>query len=170
MSNELSRFLDLYGTVVEATNDWIRTTPPELLDWIPDDGPGNLFTDARGKLSIRQFYAHLVSSDHVQSPQLWSCDDGASIVSSDKDCAAALMASDNLVGDATKLHQEDMENFAKITDGQMEKTVTRGTHQWSVAGYLWTIYSHRAFHVGNMDIYLRERKVAPPNYYPAIMR
>ena len=57
-----------------------------------------------------------------------------------------------------------------LTDAQMEKTVLRGDHQWTIAGYLWSIYSHRAFHVGNMDIYLRERHVVPPNYYPAIMR
>ena len=48
-----------------------------------------------------------------------------------------------------------MADFGKITDTQMEKTVLRGDHQWTIAGYLWSIYSHRAFHVGNMDIYLR---------------
>ena len=80
------------------------------------------------------------------------------------------MASDDLVADATRLHEQDMADFGKITDAQMEKTVLRGDHQWTIAGYLWSIYSHRAFHVGNMDIYLRERQVVPPNYYPAIMR
>jgi hypothetical protein len=170
MSNELNRFLDLYGTVVAATNDWIKATPPEVLDWIPDEGPGNLFTDARGKLSIRLFYVHLVSSDHKQAPQLWSCDEGATIVPSDRELADKLMASDDLVGDAARLHEQDMADFGKITDTQMEKTVLRGDHQWTIAGYLWSIYSHRAFHVGNMDIYLRERHVVPPNYYPAIMR
>ncbi len=170
MSNELNRFLDLYGAVARATNEWVAAAPAELLDWIPDDGPDSEFIDGRGRLSIKTFYIHLVVGDHVQAPQLSSCADGATIAFSDQAVTDRLAASGNLVEDAMKLHDEDMAHFRAITDAQMEKTIYRGKTEWTVAAYLWTIYSHRAFHIGNMDIYLRTSHIAPPAYYPAIQR
>ena len=68
------------------------------------------------------------------------------------------------------LHAETMGHFRAIDDARMEATVYRGDHAWTVAGYLWSIYSHRGFHVGNMDIYLRAKGIKPPAYYPAIQR
>lgn len=170
MSSELDRFLDLYGNVARATNEWIAAAPADLLDWVPDEKPESEFVDRRGRLSIRTFYVHLVMGDHVQAPQLSSCEDGATIETSDRALADRLMASETLVEDAMKLHDEDMAHFRAITDAQMEKTVYRDRHPWTVASYLWSIYSHRAFHIGNMDIYLREARIAPPAYYPAIQR
>lgn len=170
MSQELNRFLELYGNVARATNDWIAAAPDELLDWIPDDGPDSGFIDGRGRLSLRTLYIHLVMGDHVQAPQLASCEDGAKLVWADQDLADRLTASRDLVGDAARLHEEDMAHFRAISDAQMEKTVYRGKHRWTVASYLWSIYSHRAFHIGNMDIYLRASHVPPPAYYPAIQR
>jgi len=170
MSSELNRVLELYGNVARATNEWVAAAPADLLDWIPDDGPGSEFIDGRGRLSIRTLYVHLVMGDHVQAPQLSSCKAGATITFSDPALTERLMASKDLVGDAMKLHEEDMAQFRAITEEQMEKTVYRGRKEWTVASYLWSIYSHRAFHVGNMDIYLRASRIAPPAYYPAIRR
>jgi len=170
MSGELDRFLDLYGNVARATNAWMAAAPPELHDWIPDDGPGSQFIDGRGRLSLKGFYIHLVMGDHVQAPQLAACADGATITVSDKAVAERLAASEDLVGDAIKLHEQDMVHFRAISDAQMEKTIYRGKHEWTVASYLWSIYSHRAFHIGNMDMHLRARQIAPPAYYPAIER
>lgn len=168
MTTELNRFLDLYKNVAQATIAWVDAAPADVLDWIPDEEEGSRFIDGRGRLSIKTHFIHLVVGDHVQAPQLAECEAGAVLSIFDKALAERLKASSDLIGEADALHQADMAHLQSITDDQMEKTIFRGEHLWTVADYLWSIYSHRAFHIGNMDIYLRAAKIKPPAYYPAI--
>ena len=162
MGTEIERFLDLYGALARVTHDWIAAAPDDVLEWVPVAGEGSLF------MSILGQYIHIIVGDHVQAPQLATCDDGAKIDAFDKNIAAKLRASPTLIDDAKAMHDEDMTHFAAIGEAQMEKPILRGQHQWRLADYLWSIYSHRAFHVGNMDIYLRACGVTPPAFYPTI--
>jgi len=36
---------------------------------------------------------------------------------------------------------------------------------WTVMGFLWGIYSHRSYHLGNIDIYLREADEQAPDFF-----
>jgi uncharacterized damage-inducible protein DinB len=167
-TSEIERFLELYGALARVTHDWIAAAPDDVLEWVPVDGEGSLFIDGRGRMSILGQYIHISVGDHVQAPQLATCEDGAALNAFDKDIAARLRASPDLIDDARAMHDEDMTHFAAITETQMEKHIFRGEHQWRLVDYLWSIYSHRAFHVGNMDIYLRAAGVTPPAFYPRI--
>jgi uncharacterized damage-inducible protein DinB len=166
--SEIERFLKLYGALARATHDWIAAAPDDVLEWVPVDSEDSLFIDGRGRMSILGQYIHIIVGDHVQAPQLANCDDGAALNAFDKDIAGRLRASPTLIHDAKAMHDEDMKHFASISEAQLEKHVLRGEHQWRLADYLWSIYSHRAFHVGNMDIYLRATGITPPAYYPSI--
>ena len=33
-------------------------------------------------------------------------------------------------------------------------------------GLLWVTYAHRAFHLGNIDIYLRQSDIVVPEFHP----
>jgi uncharacterized damage-inducible protein DinB len=168
MTSEIERFLELYGALARVTHDWIRAAPDDVLEWIPVEGPESLFIDRRGRMSIVGQYIHIIVGDHVQAPQLANCADGAKLNAFDKDLSARLRESPDLVEDAEAMHLDDMGHFAAISEAQMEKHVYRGEHRWRLADYLWSLYSHRAFHVGNMDIYLRVAGATPPAVYPRI--
>ena len=32
-------------------------------------------------------------------------------------------------------------------------------------GFLWAIYAHRAYHLGNIDIYLRQSDTKAPDFF-----
>ena len=168
MGYEIERFLELYGALARVTHDWITAAPDDVLEWVPVDGPESLFIDGRGRMSILGQYIHIIVGDHVQAPQLATCADGARLNAFDKDIAEHLRASPDLIDDARAMHEDDMGHFRSITEAQMEKHVFRGEHRWRLADYLWSFYSHSAFHVGNMDIYLRAAGVSPPAFYPRI--
>jgi hypothetical protein len=41
-----------------------------------------------------------------------------------------------------------------------------GDHSvWSVMSFLWGLYAHRAYHLGNIDLYLRQADAPAPNFY-----
>ena len=47
----------------------------------------------------------------------------------------------------------------------LEKRVSFVGREWSGMGLLWGMYAHRAFHVGNIDIYLRQSDVVGPEFF-----
>ena len=55
--------------------------------------------------------------------------------------------------------------FAGLSPSQLDKQVVWVGRSWSVMGFLWAAYAHRAFHIGNIDIYLRQADVVAPEFF-----
>ena len=61
---------------------------------------------------------------------------------------------------------------AGLSQAQLDKQVVWAGRTWTVMGFLWGAYAHRAFHIGNIDIYLRQADVVAPEFFefnPATM-
>ena len=109
----------------------------------------------------------IITEDPFRRPGLLDGPDrGAETPLSEDEQAKVRKRLQRLVGDPLRRVLDDDE-FTGFTRRQY-KHVFRGEHQWRLADYLWSLYSHRAFHVGNMDIYLRAAGVTPPVFYPRI--
>ena len=62
--------------------------------------------------------------------------------------------------------------FAGLSQAQLDRHVVWVGRTWTVMGFLWAAYAHRAFHIGNIDIYLRQADVVAPEFFefdPAVM-
>jgi uncharacterized damage-inducible protein DinB len=55
--------------------------------------------------------------------------------------------------------------FRSYTDEQLSKKITWTGREWTIMEFLWAIYSHRSYHLGNMDIYLREADEKAPDFF-----
>jgi hypothetical protein len=79
----------------------------------------------------------------------------------------AHLSSGDVVAEAAKLHQEDMSRLRSYDDDVLRKTVRFAGDDtiWSVMGFLWSLYAHRAYHLGNIDIYIRQADVPAPDFY-----
>jgi uncharacterized damage-inducible protein DinB len=55
--------------------------------------------------------------------------------------------------------------FAGLSQSQLDKHVVWAGRRWTVMGFLWGAYAHRAFHIGNIDIYLRQAGVVAPEFF-----
>ena len=55
--------------------------------------------------------------------------------------------------------------FAALSQAQLDKRVVWVGRTWTVMGFLWGAYAHRAFHIGNIDIYLRQADVVAPEFF-----
>ena len=58
-----------------------------------------------------------------------------------------------------------MAAFAALSQSQLDKHVVWVGRTWTVMGFLWAIYAHRAFHIGNIDTYLRQADVVAPEFF-----
>jgi uncharacterized damage-inducible protein DinB len=55
--------------------------------------------------------------------------------------------------------------FAGLSAAQLDRRVVWVGRTWTVMGFLWGAYAHRAFHIGNIDIYLRQADVVAPEFF-----
>lgn len=166
LSAERDRFLSLFDRLVESTDTWVEVTPADKLDWVPIRQPSVRFGERLSEVTSRNLYIHTIVGEHCWARSLAACDDGATIKPPlDMDLSAELADDDDLVGRARALHKENMALFASYSEEQLGKSIMFNGRSWTVAGLLWGIYAHRAFHLGNIDIHTRQAGVEPPDFF-----
>lgn len=169
---EIDRFRVLFDRLVTVTNDWISQTPQDKLEWVPVDNPNVRFGDRVSRVTIKGLYVHVAVGEHHWLRDLKQCQDGA-IISTPRnpDLTARLMC-DDFVAEAMKLHRGNMQTLDTFTDDDLRKSICFSDCTWSAMGFLWAIYAHRAYHLGNIDIYLRQSGTRAPdffNFHPTMM-
>jgi uncharacterized damage-inducible protein DinB len=168
MPQELDRFLTLFDGLFISTNSWMTGTPKEKHDWVPFDNPNMKFGDRISTITIKSVYIHTLVGEHFWARTLKDCEDGVAL-KHDRDSVVALSqklaASDDLIGDAMKLHNDNMALFRSYSEEQLVKKIKWSGRQWTVMGFLWAIYSHRSYHLGNIDIFMREADEAAPDFF-----
>jgi|SRR5262245_4715819 len=171
---EFNRFLVLFDRLVSETCVWFERTPPEKLDWLPIDNPNVRFGDRVSRVTIQSLFIHMAVADHKLIKGMAECDSGALLpLPGDPELSARLKEGD-LVSNTAALHEEDMRRLRSYDETILNKTVRFAGDQttWSVMGFLWGLYAHRAYHLGNLDIYVRQANVDAPDFYsfnPKIM-
>ncbi|MDA1324721.1 MAG: hypothetical protein O3C34_08240 [Proteobacteria bacterium] len=168
MPQELDRFLALFDGLFISTNSWMTGTPKEKQDWVPFENPNMKFGDRISTITIRSVYIHTIVGEHSWARVLKDCEDGA-VLKHDRERIVALTetlaSSDDLLADAMKLHTDNMTLFRGYSDDQLEKKIKWSGREWTVMGFLWAIYSHRSYHLGNIDIFMRESDEAAPDFF-----
>ena len=163
--NEFGRFMVLQECLSGATNDWIAKTPKDKLDWIPVDNPNVRFGDRVSVVTIKSLYIHMAVEEYQFVRFLKDCENDTALpLPRDPDLTAKLTSGD-FVGEAAKLHEESVRTLRGYTDEQLRKTVRFADRTWTVMGFLWALYAHRAYHLGNIDIYLRQSNTPAPSYF-----
>lgn len=166
MSPELDRFLKLFDALYISSEKWIANAPRETLDWVPFDNPGMKFGDRISTITVRNLYIHTIAGEVGWAKMLKDCEEGAALTPvPDPELNDRLVRTDDLVGETRKLHDANMKLFASYGDDQLAKWITWVGREWTVMGFLWGIYSHRSYHLGNIDLYLREADAKAPDFF-----
>lgn len=168
MPQELDRFLKLFDALVDSNNSWLAGTPKEKLEWVPFDNENMKFGDRISVITIKSVYIHTIVGEHIWARMLKDCGDGASLKFARDEVVALsgrLTTAKDLVGEAMTLHADNMRNFTSYTDDQLAKAVEWSGRKWTIMGFLWGIYSHRSYHLGNIDILMREADQKAPDFF-----
>ena len=165
---EFDRFVVLFDRLAQATDQWIARTPKDKLDWIPVDNPNVRFGDRVSLVTIRSLYIHVAVEEYHRMRFLRDCDDGATVPIPKDPVLTARLANGDLVREAARLHEESMTNLRSFADVQLQKTIRFSDRTWTMIELLWAMYAHRAYHLGNIDIYLRQSDTPAPNFFSSI--
>lgn len=164
---EFKRFLVLYDRLVNETYQWMEATPEDKLNWLPIDTPYVRFGDRLTEVTIKTLYIHMAMAEYKWIPNLMTCAEGDTIaLPRDAELMRKLVEGDTLE-EGRKMHQQNMAHLAEYTDEILSKKVSFAGDgsQWSGMGFLWGMYGHRSYHLGNLDIYLRQSDTPTPDFY-----
>lgn len=165
--SELQRFLVLFDRLVTETDLWIRNTPPDRLDWLPIDTPHVRFGDRLTTVTIKSLYVHMAVAEHHWSRNLRDCAAGEEIPLPRGSAFGAELTAGDFVALARRSHEENLEILRDFSPEILAKPISfagDGSH-WTVMGFLWGMYGHRAYHLGNLDIYLRQSDNETPDFF-----
>ena len=169
---EHERFLTLFQRMVDHTDAWIAKTPKDKLDWVPIQTSAMRFGDRVSRVTIKGLIAHIVVGEDHWAHSLPAVADGAVMPIPQYSALQDEFEKGDFQEIAHRTQKTIMSSFAALTPAQLEKKVVWAGRTWSVMGFLWAAYAHRAFHIGNIDIYLRQADVVAPEFFefnPAMM-
>jgi len=166
--NEHRRFLELFDALFVSNNKWMEVTPAEKLEWVPLDNPNMKFGDRISTITIKSVYIHTIVGECGWARMLGACKNGATLapdLAQGKVLTEQLDKSSDLLGDTMRLHRENMKRFGDYDQHCLDKKIRWMDRDWSVMGFLWGIYSHRSYHLGNIDLLLREADAPAPDFF-----
>jgi uncharacterized damage-inducible protein DinB len=164
-SAEHERFLTLYDRLVTHTSAWLSATPDDRVDWEPIQSDTMRFGDRVSRITIKGVIAHTVASEAHWARLLNEIDDGDRMpVPGASELVRQLEGAD-FDSVAKTAEAQTLVLLRSLSESQLRKTVIWQDRTWTVMGFLWGIYAHRAFHVGNIDILLRQAGVLAPDFF-----
>lgn len=169
---EHERFLTLFQRLVDHTDAWIAKTPAEKLDWVPIQTSAMRFGDRVAKVTVKGLIAHIVVGEAFWADYFLDCGDGEMVPPPFTALGKEFENTPDFRKVTHRAQAENMRNFSALSATQLARRVVWAKREWTVMGFLWGAFAHRAFHIGNIDIYLRQADVVAPEFFefnPATM-
>lgn len=162
---ERDRFLTLFDRLAGSTAQMVEAMPAEKREAVPIESPSVRFGDRISRVTAKDLFIHTIVAEHCWARDLSNCGD-SDVIALPRD--AALMqdlAGTDYLTRAKSIHANNLAIFARLDEKQLAKSITFNGSGWTVMGLLWGIYSHRAFHLGNIDIYVRQFGTEPIDFF-----
>ena len=152
MQQEFARFLHLFDQMVLFGEGWIDRMRPDQLDWAPIENPSMKFGDRVSRITVKGLVIHLIVGEKHWVEQLRACAPGATIPTPKNPELEREIAAGDFRARALAMHREHMAALRTYDDATLAKPIVFSERQWTVMGFCWAMYSHSAFHLGNIDI------------------
>lgn len=163
--SEFDRFLILFDRMFDFVETYIHKTPADKYEWIPIDGPGVSFGDRLENITIKGLYVHLITSEDGFVRSLLEIEDHGEIPLPINKSLNDKVYDGDFITLGREIHQNCMEMLKTLSSKELAKTVWFQGGEYSMMGFLWAMYSHYAYHLGNIDIYMRQGDMKPTAFF-----
>ncbi len=165
MTDEFARFLTLFDQMALFTEAWLDKMPPGKIDWAPIENSSMRFGDRVSRITAKGLILHICVGERHWITQIpASAPGGVIAIPKNPDLERSLAAGDFRDG-ARAMHRENMDLLKAYRREDLDKAVVFADRQYTGIGLLWAMYAHRAFHLGNIDIYLRQTDTIAPDFF-----
>lgn len=163
--SEFDRFLIMFDRMFDFVETYIHKTPEDKYDWQPVEGPGVSFGDRLDNVTIKSLYIHLTASEDGFIRALCDPDRGIEMpIPINKKLTNKLLKGD-FVKLGRELHEECMVMLKELSPEMLADTVWFQGSEYTTMGFLWALYGHYAYHLGNIDTYMRQGDMGPTAFF-----
>ncbi len=164
--DELRRFTSLFDQLVEHTFSYLaRIDDLASYATVPIDSDVNFLGTRVNRIHIGSLLRHYVVAEAHWFAQLARAEDGAIIPFPDN--AAILEGIEDgepLLHAYRTIYLRAKQDLASIGGDDLNKRIRFAGRNYTVMGMLWTILSHHSFHLGQIDLLMRQQNIQPPEY------
>ena len=162
---ERDRFLTLFDRLAVSMTQMVELMPAERRDAVPIENASMRFGDRLTRVTAKNLFIHTIVAEHCWARDLGGCEDGA-VIALPRDAALTQqLSNDDYLNKAKSIHSNNVAIFSQFDGDRLAKKISFNSSDWTVIGLLWGIYAHRAFHLGNIDIYVRQFGTEPLDFF-----
>ena len=165
ISDELCRFIRLHDGMAAMNRSWLELAPPEKLDWVPSEDAIHRFGDGRTPVTIRNLFIHVAVAENVWIGALAAALENDRMPSPSNEALSRRLAAGDLVAEVARLHAETLSIVRGLTQADLDKKIVAARRRWTGIEFLWGVHTHRAFHLGHLDLYLRMNDRPTPEFF-----
>ncbi|MES2364415.1 MAG: DinB family protein [Pseudomonadota bacterium] len=163
--NELKRFISLFDQQVIHTFDYLDMLRDTHWYAIPKDSE-TLFLGTRvNKITIGALTRHLVNAESHWFRQLASLPALATMPLPGKSGSLEGVSDGVALIDAYRaMHATNLEYLHALRPADLEKEFVFTGRRYTGIGFLWSVLGHHAYHLGQIDLLMRQQGLAAPEY------
>lgn len=165
MNDEFQRFLTLFDQLALFNEAWLDKMPADRLDWVPIENASMKFGDRVSRITVKGLMLHVCIGEQHWVEQIATVADGAVIPIPKNKALEEQLGAGDWREETRRMHRRNMDRMRGFGAAELGKKVVFADHTYSGMGLLWAMYAHRAFHLGNIDIYLRQTDTVSPDFF-----
>jgi uncharacterized damage-inducible protein DinB len=160
-AGEFDRFLMMWERSIHRFETIVGQVTEKAYRGVPVVSDSNYLGDRVGEIMIDTLVRHLVVAERHWLNFVLDCEDGASIPKPEGIVAKAELNYD----DAGTFYRTEvgaaLAALKLIDRKQLDKMVSWAGCNYTVMGFLWTILSHHTYHLGQIDLLMRQQGIYP---------
>ena len=165
--NELERFISLFNQEVVHTFDYLAMLDDAHWSAIPKDSDALFLGSRVNKITIGALTRHLMNAESHWFGQIAPLAAGGAMPLPSS--AGAAQKQDVAEGpwliDAYKTaHAGNLDKLHALTPVVLEKEILFTGRRYTGIGFLWSILGHHAYHLGQIDLLMRQSGMIAPEY------
>jgi len=164
--SEFERFLSLFDQLIEHTFDYANLISKDAAySVIPIDSDVNFLGTRVNSITIGALVRHLILAESHWIGQILEIENGGTIPFPDNTSYLDNVADGQALMDAYGRSCRKMrKQLVSFDSGMLEKTFKFAGRNYTGMGMLWSIHAHHAFHLGQMDLLMRQQNIEPCEY------
>jgi len=163
--SEAQRFASLFDQQVLHTFELLQAMPASAWEAIPVDSETNYLGTRVNRITISSLTKHLCAAEGHWLRRLGQIEEGSIVPPPGPSLELdALQAGPKLLAHYARAHREHLLAAGSLTPVQLDRQFSFVGRKYSVRGFLWAIYGHHCYHVGQIDQLLRQQSVMPAEF------
>lgn len=158
---EFERFLMMWERSMHRLEVILGQVTEEAYRAVPVPGDTNYLGDRVGEIMIDTLVRHLVVAERHWFRFVLDCEEGASIPKPEGIVAKVELKAAEAGAYYRKEVGTAFAQLRQMDPRQLEKRVIWDGSTYTVMGFLWTILTHHTYHLGQLDLLMRQQGIYP---------